>query len=263
MKRILITLSYDGTAYAGWQRQKNAVSVQQTVEEAIHKVTAQFSAVTGASRTDAGVHAMGQAAHFDTISTIPPEKFPFALNPLLPPDIRVLSGCEAPVDFHARFCAQAKRYLYHIHNAPHASAIHRRTEMHVPIPLHIEPMRKAASALIGVHDFSAFCASGGSYKTPVREIYSIRIARNNAHIILSVYGNAFLYRMVRIITGTLIAVGQAKLPVSCFEHALQTGNRLLLGATAPAHGLCLEQVEYDPSFIQTEPDTSEHTRPYG
>lgn len=245
MKRIRLTLTYDGTNYAGWQRQLNALSVQQVLEEALLKATGQATPVTGASRTDAGVHALGQAAHFDTESGIPPEKYPYVLNTLLPRDIRVLTGWEMPPDFHARFHTRGKRYLYHIHNAAHAGALNRHTHTHVPVALDDRLMHQAAQALHGRHDFAAFCAAGGSHKTSVREIYDIRVTRQGEDITISVYGNAFLYNMVRIIAGTLIAIGQGKLPPECLKEALATGNRLCLGATAPAHGLCLEQVEYE------------------
>ena len=150
-RRVLLTVSYDGTAYAGWQWQDNALSVQQVLEEALARLTGKKTRVTGASRTDAGVHALGQRAHFDTASRIPPDKYPFALNTLLPPDIRVLEGFAVPADFHARFDARGKRYTYRIYNAPHASALMRSLTAHVPRPLdmdlsliHIsEPTRQA------------------------------------------------------------------------------------------------------------------------
>jgi len=245
MKRILITLSYDGTAYAGWQRQLNGIAIQQVVEEALEKATGAPVKITGASRTDAGVHALGQAAHFDTESTIPPEKYPFVLNTLLPEDIRVLAGQEVGETFHARFDTKGKRYLYHIHNAPHAGALNRRTHVHVPMPLDEAAMHEAAQSLLGVHDFAAFAAAGGSHKTSVREIYEISCVRRGEAITLSVYGNAFLYNMVRIIAGTLIGIGHGKTEPDCFLKALETGDRLCLGITAPAHGLILDEVFYE------------------
>ncbi len=240
-----MTLSYDGTAYAGWQWQENALAVQQVLEDALQKATGQPIKVTGASRTDAGVHALGQAAHFDTEASIPPEKYPYVLNTLLPYDIRVLTGQEVPQDFHARFHTKGKRYLYHIHNAPHASALNRHTHIHVPVPLDIGAMHDAAQLLLGQHDFAAFAATGGSHKTSIREVYDISCSRQGETITLSIYGNAFLYNMVRIIAGTLIAIGQGKLQKECFKEALETGNRLALGPTAPAHGLILAHVYYE------------------
>ena len=134
-KRILLTVSYDGTAYCGWQYQDNGPSIQDELEQAIRKATGAFSRVTGASRTDAGVHALGQRAHFDTASSIPADKYPFVLNRYLPEDIRVTAGRTVPPDFHARFMAVGKLYTYRIHNAPHASAVFRHCTAHVPVTL--------------------------------------------------------------------------------------------------------------------------------
>ena len=161
-RRILLTLSYDGTAYAGWQWQQNAIAVQQRLEEGLEKLIGQPIRVTGASRTDAGVHALGQRAHFDTFSRIPPEKYPFALNTCLPPDIRVLEGRLVPGDFHARFDAKGKRYTYRIHNGPHASALLRNLTAHVPQKLDVPRMQQSLQCLLGHHDFAAFQASGGT-----------------------------------------------------------------------------------------------------
>ena len=162
-RRVLLTVSYDGTAYAGWQRQQNALAVQQVLEEALRKLTGEATlTVTGSSRTDAGVHALGQRVHFDTASRIPPDKFPFALNTCLPADIRVLDGRYVPAAFHARFDAAGKRYTYRIHNAPHASALYRHFCAHVPVPLQMGPMERSLKDLLGTHDFSAFQAAGGT-----------------------------------------------------------------------------------------------------
>ena len=242
--RVLLTVSYKGTAYAGWQWQDNALSVQQVLEEALSQLTGERLRLTGASRTDAGVHALGQRAHFDTASRIPPDKFPFALNALLPPDIRVLEGFSVPSDFHARFDARCKRYTYRIHNAPHASALLGEVTAHVPRPLDLARMREALDALPGTHDFAAFQAAGGTAKTTVRTITEARLRREGALITLTVCGNAFLYNMVRIIAGTLVDIGMGRLDPGAFSRALQTGDRLALGGTAPARGLELTRVEY-------------------
>ncbi len=243
-RRILLTLSYDGTAYAGWQRQLNAVSVQQRVEEALRALTGEPVAVTGASRTDAGVHALGQCAHFDTKSRIPADRFPYALNACLPPDIRALEGREVDGRFHARFDAKGKQYVYRIHNAPHASALYRNLTAHVPVPLAVSAMREALPALLGTHDFSAFQASGGTAKTTLRTLTRAELAQDGDEITLTVTGNAFLYNMVRIIAGTIIEVGKGKLSGDCFRRALTDGDRLSLGPTAPACGLELTRVYY-------------------
>ena len=243
-RRILLTLSYDGTAYAGWQRQQNAVAVQQRVEEALLTLTGERVSLTGASRTDAGVHALGQRAHFDTRSRIPADRFPYALNTCLPPDIRVLEGLAVDGRFHARFDAKGKQYAYRIHNAPHASALYRNLTAHVPVPLDVEAMRRALPALLGRHDFAAFQASGGTAKTTVRELTSAELAQSGSDLTLTVRGNAFLYNMVRIIAGTLVEIGKGKLGEDSFQRAIDTGDRLTLGPTAPACGLELTRVFY-------------------
>lgn len=243
-RRILLTLSYDGTAYAGWQWQENAVAVQQRLEEGLEKLIGQPIRVTGASRTDAGVHALGQRAHFDTFSRIPPEKYPFALNTCLPPDIRVLEGRQVSGDFHARFDAQGKRYTYRIHNGPHASALLRNLTAHVPQKLDVPRMQQSLQCLLGQHDFAAFQASGGTAKTTVRTLTDVHLTQDGGELTLTVCGNAFLYNMVRIIAGTMIDIGMGRLPEDAFQQALDTGDRLRLGVTAPACGLELTEIFY-------------------
>ncbi len=244
MKRILLTLEYDGTNYSGWQRQYNGLAVQQVLEEALSAACREKIAVTGASRTDAGVHALGQAAHFDTNCGIPPEKFPFVLNTMLPPDIRVHTGRQVPPDFHARFMTGGKRYTYRIINSRHGSALKRNTHVHVPVPLDEAAMARAAETLLGEHDFAAFQASGGTAKTTVRTIRAVFLVRQGDEIILTIEGNAFLYNMVRIIAGTLIEIGLHKRGEDAFQEAFRTLNRLSLGVTAPPHGLELTEVFY-------------------
>lgn len=243
-RRILLTLSYDGTAYAGWQWQENAVAVQQRLEEGLEKLIGQPIRVTGASRTDAGVHALGQRSHFDTFSRIPPEKYPFALNTCLPPDIRVLEGKQVPGDFHARFDARGKRYTYRIHNSPHASALLRNLTAHVPQKLDVPRMQQSLQCLLGQHDFAAFQASGGTAKTTVRTLTDVHLTQDGGELTLTVCGNAFLYNMVRIIAGTMIDIGMGRLPEDAFQQALDTGDRLRLGVTAPACGLELTEIFY-------------------
>ncbi len=244
MTRYLLTISYDGTAYAGWQRQKNGIAVQEKIEDALQEALHKRTPVTGASRTDAGVHALGQRAHFEAETSIPADKFPFVLNRFLPYDIRVLHCEIVPDDFHARFCTKNKTYTYRIHNAVHASALYRNLTAHIPIPLDDKLMHEAAQTLVGTHDFAAFAAAGGSARTTVRTIEEISVTRAGEEITLVVRGNAFLYNMVRIIAGTLIYIGQGKLPPDCLQTALETGNRLDLGITAPAQGLELTRISY-------------------
>ena len=244
-KRILLTVSFDGTAYVGWQFQENGPSIQNEIEKALEKALGQFIRVTGASRTDAGVHALGQRAHFDVRSSIPPEKYPFVLNRYLPEDIRVTAAIQVPDDFNARFRAAGKLYTYRIHNAAHASAIFRHCTAHVPVELDTEAMQRCGKSLLGTHDFSAFAAAGGQAKTTVRTIDYFSVERQGQEVVLRVHGNGFLYNMVRIIAGTLIDVGHGKLDEGCIARAIESKNRLDLGVTAPACGLELTRVEYD------------------
>ena len=242
--RIKLTIEYDGTAYAGWQRQENALAVQQVIEEALTKLTRARVVIAGASRTDAGVHALGQTAHFDTESRIPPDKYAFALNTMLPADIRIRKSEAVSEDFHARFSNKGKRYRYLIYQSPHAGALNRNTHAHVIYPLDDEKMRRELTALIGTHDFAAFAASGSGVKDTVRTIYSASLTRRGDELELLVEGSGFLYNMVRIIAGTLISVGAGRLEEGAFARAIQSGNRLDLGVTAPAHGLTLMEVYY-------------------
>ena len=243
-KRVLLTIEYDGSAYCGWQRQLNGPSVQQKVEEALFKVTGERIGIIGASRTDAGVHALGQRAHFDMESAIPADKLPFALNTKLPRDIRVTAGREVDGRFHARFDAAGKEYGYLIYNRRHPSALLRDLSAHVSVPLDVGAMERACRHLPGTHDFAAFQAAGGTAKTTIRCIDSVSVGRQGDEIRLVIYGTAFLYNMVRIIAGTLIYVGQGRLPEDVFARAIETGDRLQLGPTAPPQGLCLNRVDY-------------------
>ncbi|MDL2206468.1 tRNA pseudouridine(38-40) synthase TruA [Eubacteriales bacterium OttesenSCG-928-N13] len=244
MRRVKLIVEYDGTDYAGWQRQINALTVQQVLEDALSELAQEQISCTGASRTDAGVHSLGQTVHFDTRCSVPDDKFCYALNTMLPADIRVRESCQAEPDFHARFHAKRKQYRYLIHNHAHAGALNRNTHAHVMYPLDIEAMQREAYALIGLHDFAAFAASGSIVKDTMREIYSAQLEREGDEVRLFVLGNGFLYNMVRIIAGTLIGVGTGKLMPGAISSAIDTGDRLLLGPTAPAHGLTLMRIWY-------------------
>lgn len=245
MRRVKLIVEYDGTHYAGWQRQINAMSVQQKLEEALTKLTKTPVTVSGASRTDAGVHALGQTVHFDTCSGVPDGKFCFALNTMLPEDIRIRASMSAEPDFHSRFQAKSKIYRYLIHNAPHASALWRHTRAHVMYDLDVEKMNREVSAMIGTHDFAPFAASGSIVKDTTRTIYNARVIRSGELVTLLVHGNGFLYNMVRILAGTLISVGTGKLEEGAIARALSSMSRLDLGVTAPAHGLTLMRVFYE------------------
>lgn len=253
LRRMLLTVEYDGTAYSGWQRQYNGLAVQQVLEETLTRACGEKIAITGASRTDAGVHALGQACHFDTHSAIPPHKYPFVLNTMLPRDIRVHTGREVPPDFHARFMTGGKTYTYRIINSRHGSALRRNTHLHVPVLLDTAPMERAAQTLLGQHDFAAFQASGGTAKTTVRTMRSVSLTRAGDEITFILEGDAFLYNMVRIIVGTLIEIGHGRRGEDAFLRAYETGDRLALGVTAPPHGLELTKVHYpEAAFIRPE-----------
>ena len=245
MRRIGITIEYDGTDYAGWQRQENALAVQQVIEDALSKLTNVPTVISGASRTDAGVHALGQVAHFDTDSSIPSGKFSFALNTMLPDRIRITHSQQVSGDFHARFMAKGKRYIYRIYSAPHASALYRNLSAHVIYPLDVTAMQKEAQFMIGTHDFSAFAASGSVVKDTVRTVTKCEITNDSPFITLTIEGTGFLYNMVRIVAGTLILVGTGKLEPGAITRAIESKNRLDLGPTAPAQGLVLVKVYYD------------------
>ena len=250
--RILLSVEYDGTGYAGWQRQLNGLAVQQVLEQALEIACGNKITVTGSSRTDAGVHAFAQQVHFDTVSSIPPEKYPFVLNTLLPPDIRVKSGREVAPDFHARFLACGKTYIYRFLNSRHGSALYRNLCWHVPVPLDFISMKSSLSDLSGTHDFRAFQASGGTAKTTVRSLDYALLSREDDFLTLTVSGNAFLYNMVRIIAGTLVEIGLHRLSPDAFSRALASGDRLDLGMTAPPQGLVLKEVRY-PELAFTDP----------
>lgn len=245
MNRFRLKIEYDGTAYGGWQRQKNAMTVQEKIENALFELTGEKIGITGASRTDSGVHALGQVAHFDSETKIPPEKLFLALNTHLPPDIRIAASEIAQEDFHARFMAKGKYYTYRIYNDNHNSAIMRNYSMYVPHKLDLSAMQEGANVFVGTHDFKSVMAAGSSAKTTVRTIYSFDVSKEGNLIALDVKGNGFLYNMVRIMAGTLINVGQGKMSPNDIKNALETGERTLMGFTAEPQGLTLNEVYYN------------------
>lgn len=250
--RVKLIVEFDGTDYAGWQRQENAMTVQQRLEEALARLFGRPVTVQGASRTDAGVHAAGMVCHFDVETRIPAERIAYALNFTLPRDIRVKDSQEVAACFHARFDARAKWYRYTIYNHKHAGALNRRTVAHVPVALDVDRMREALTSLLGRHDFAAFAASGSVVKDTVREIYVAELQKNGDTIVLDLIGSGFLYNMVRIIAGTLMDIGRGKLESDAFEAMLTTGSRLKGGVTAPPQGLILQRIYYDtvPSYAR-------------
>ena len=244
-------LAYDGTNYVGWQTQPNGITVQETVEHALLEVTKQQIALHGSGRTDSGVHAKAQVAHFDTDVRMAADKFAIALNMHLPPDIRVLYTEECDPEFHARFCAKKKQYCYRLHVAPHANVCSRRYALqlhHIP---DFEAMQAAAKDVIGTHDFRAFMSSGTTMENTVRTVESSEWLRDGANWTYTVTGTGFLYNMVRILVGTMLAIGAHQLPVDAIRKALETLDRSDAGPTAPAHGLTLARVLY-PDFDTEE-----------
>ncbi len=252
-RRFRLTIEYDGTAYCGWQRQINGPSVQETLEQALCTLTQERVSVTGSSRTDAGVHALGLCAHFDSATRIPAQKLAFALNTLLPPDIRVRESGLAPEGFHARYSACGKLYRYAFYNARHDCAIGRQYAAHIPLPMDERLMDEEAQALLGTHDFAAFAASGSVAKSTVRTIVGARVTREGERVTLCVMGDGFLYNMVRIIAGTLAEIGTGKRAPGAIARAIETGDRLALGQTAPARGLTLVRVFYEGDEIEPLP----------
>lgn len=244
MRRIRLIIAYDGTDYVGWQTQPNGVAVQALLERALLEVTGEGIALHGSGRTDSGVHARAQVAHFDTGVRMAADKFAVALNTHLPRDIRVLYSEETTPAFHARFEAKDKQYRYAVQQGPHALVSTRRTALHVHVPLDLPLMRSAAADCVGEHDFAAFMSAGVVMENTVRTIYSSAWTREGAYLYYDVSGNGFLYNMVRILVGTMLEIGKHALPPDAIGRALSSLDRNDAGATAPAHGLTLYRVRY-------------------
>ena len=244
--QVLLTISYDGTGYAGWQRQENAVAVQQRLEEALSVLLNRPVITRAASRTDAGVHALGQrAAFFAEDLRVPLDKLPQVVNGLLPPDVAVTAACQVPERFNPRFDALRKTYAYNTYCAPVPNPLLRRYSGYVPQALDIAAMKKAAGFFAGRHDFVAFMATGSSAKTTVREIYACSVDEPQPGLIrLTVSGNGFLYNMVRIIAGTVVYVGLGKIAAGDVPGIILSKDRTQAGKTMPPEGLTLVGVEY-------------------
>jgi len=243
--RFLLTVSYDGTGYCGWQRQINAVSVQERMEEALKSVFHQDIRTTAASRTDAGVHALGQRVCFDLDTCrIPADRIPLVLNSYLPEDIAVTAIEIVGDHFSPRFRAKEKTYHYQIWHDKYPNPLIRRTSLFFPYPLEAGVMGEAGKALEGKRDFAAFCASGSAAATTVREIYECSVQTDGPMITIAVRGNAFLYNMVRILAGTLILAGQRKITLPELPRILDSCDRGRAGPTMPPHGLTLIGIKY-------------------
>lgn len=244
MQNLKLTLEYDGTDYHGWQVQPDLPTIQGTLEETIKRISGEEVRVTGAGRTDAGVHALGQVANFSTGKELETQGWQRALNALLPPDIVVSGVEEASEDFDARRSAKHRTYRYSILNRPYPSALDQRYLLHVPHPLDLAAMAEAAAHLIGEHDFSAFQSSEGDAVTPVRRVSEARFATEAERLHFFITADAFLMHMVRIIVGTLLEVGTGKITPAGFREVLKSRDRVRAGKTVPPHGLCFLSVQY-------------------
>ena len=254
MRRILLRVAYDGTNYHGWQKQNNGITVEEVLNGALSELLGEEIAVTGGSRTDAGVHALDNVAVFDTEARIPAEKMPYALNRRLPEDIRIMSGAEVAEDFHPRHCDSIKTYEYRILNAPFQIPQYRLYHYWTYVPMEVEKMRTAAAPLIGEHDFTSFCSLYAQAEDHVRTIYRISVEEvplragsgmpDAQEIIIRVSGNGFLYNMVRIIAGTLMEAGRGRMTAEDVARILEAQERHQAGPTAPPQGLVLAEYRF-------------------
>ena len=245
MKKVKLVVAYDGTNYCGWQIQPNGVTIEQKLNEALTQLLGEEIKVTGASRTDAGVHSLGNVCVFETSSRMPAEKISFALNQRLPEDIVVQSSCEVDERFHPRFSKSKKTYEYRILNRKMRMPTRRLDTYFFHYELDVAAMQKAAGYLVGEHDFKSFCAANAQSETTIRTIYSCEVSKKEDIITIRVTGNGFLYNMVRIIAGTLIKVGNGDYKPEDMEEILDACDRSKAGPTAPAHGLTMIGLEYE------------------
>jgi tRNA pseudouridine38-40 synthase len=247
MSLLRLTVEYDGTDYHGWQRQASAPTIQSAIEAAIARISGERAVVSGAGRTDAGVHAEAQVAHVETTSALDPQTWRRALNAVLPPDVKILAVEHAPAGFHARFSAVGKRYRYRLLNRQVASPLERRASWHVAHPLNLAAMRRAASALVGRHDFRTFEGADpthGDAHDTVCTLARCEIRRQGQIVAIEFEGDRFLKYMVRNIVGTLVEIGLGRRSARGMSDLLASGDRRLAGVTAPAHGLTLVEVFY-------------------
>ncbi len=246
MQRIMLTLRYDGTAYHGWQVQPNGVTVQQSLQDAIEKITGVRSGVIGCSRTDAGVHADMFCCTFDTDSALRGDKLCSALNFHLPRDISVYNAREVAEDFHPRYAACGKRYVYRIWNGPQRHPVFDRFAIHQKKPMDVDKMNRAAADFVGRHDFAAFCGADSDVQgSTERTIHACSVVREGEMVLFTVEGDGFLYNMVRIMVGTLLEIEAGRMPEDSVPTIIAGCDRTKAGPTAPARALCLEQVFYE------------------
>lgn len=255
-RHILLTIAFRGSAYHGFQVQSNAKTVAQTLQDALEKLLGVREEIKGCSRTDSGVHAVAYAVSFFTDANIPCIKLPLALNAHLPADIRVCSAREVPQDFHARYSAKSKTYLYRILNSPIESPFEAGLSWRINAPLDADAMQKAAAALVGQHDFASFMSAGSTIEqqggSTVRTVTECAVTRHGDEIRILITADGYLYNMVRIIAGTLAEVGAGRLSATALPGIVAACDRSTAGPTAPAKGLFLYRVEYDAKALGDE-----------
>ncbi len=244
VRRIKMIVAYDGTNYKGWQVQPNGITIEEVLNVKLSELLGEEITVIGASRTDSGVHALGNVAIFDTETRMPADKISFALNQRLPEDIVIQGSCEVPPDWHPRYQDSRKTYEYRILNRTFRMPTRRLDTYFYHYPLDVGKMRRAAAYLVGEHDFKSFCAVGAQVKTTVRTLYACDVVKEDDIITVRVTGNGFLYNMVRIIAGTLIRVGGGEMEPERIPEILAACDRSAAGPTAPAHGLTMIGLEY-------------------
>jgi tRNA pseudouridine38-40 synthase len=244
MKRIKMIVAYEGTNYCGFQVQPNGITIEEVLNQKLMELLKEPIKIIGASRTDSGVHALGNVAVFDSNTPIPGNKLAFALNHLLPEDIRIQGSCEVPMDFHPRYCHTRKTYEYKIVNRTFPIPMLRNFAHFEHYKLDVEKMQVAAGYLVGKHDFKSFATAKPFVTDTVRDIYSLEIREEEGVITIRVEGNGFLYNMIRIIAGTLMAIGMGRMNLEEMPNILSGCDRNLAGPTAPANGLTLVKIEY-------------------
>ncbi|SKC35443.1 tRNA pseudouridine(38-40) synthase TruA [Maledivibacter halophilus] len=244
MKNIKLAIAYDGTNYSGWQRQNNARTVQYEIEKALKKILKKDITLHGSGRTDAGVHALGQVASFVEDFALPVDKIPLVVNNLLPKDIVIRSAEEMKMDFHARYCAKGKKYIYKIFNDSIRNPMYRNYSYFINGHIDLKKIIEASKYFIGEHDFRTFMASGSNIKNTIRTIYDINIYKKDKFIILEYEGNGFLYKMVRIITATLMDINFNRIGIENLNSIIKSKDRNKARHTAPAQGLYLARVYY-------------------
>ncbi len=244
MRNIKLHIAFEGTNYHGWQRQHDSITVQECLEKAIERITCEFSSVLGCSRTDAGVHAEHYCCNFTTESTIPCYRLPLALNAVLPKDIRVYEAEDVPLEFHATLDAKRKTYRYIVKNAAHQNPFLRNFSWHYPHDVDFELMKSVTHHFCGTHDFTSFMCTDSEAKSAVRTVHHLSVEQKDDLFIFEISADGFLYNMVRIIVGTLIYVGNKKIPAEDIPRIIEAKDRRLAGVTAPAQGLRLFKIEY-------------------